>query len=174
MISATKAPSIAVRALARLVAASVTFQALVEATGDEAAEKEADALQHVYWLEASDRKASETGEDEHPRPRAIITDLQFERREVGIASWQTTGSLVLTIEAWEPEEISGGETDEIRDRYDWWSEIWGAILGECEEAKYAAPHQRLNMISWSLLGGDENRHRNERVWFDVSLEVRFF
>lgn len=174
MILATKAPAIAVRALARLVASSATFQALVAATGEDAEALEASALEHVYWLSANDRKNSDTGETEHPRPRAIVSELQLTRREVGLATWQTNGTLVLTLEAHEPEEISGGDVEEIRDRDDWWANLYGAVLNEMEANKYAAPHQRLNMTSWQLLGADENHHRQDGVWFDASFECRFF
>lgn len=174
MISATKAPAIAVRALARLVASSATFQTLVGATGEDAAALEASALEHVYWLSAIDRQSDITGDVEHPRPRAIVSELQLSRTEVGTACWTTRGTLVLTLEANEPETISGGDVDEIRDRDDWWAHQYGAILDEMEENKYAAPHQRLNMIGWQLLGADENRHRQDGVWFDASFECRFF
>ena len=90
MIPATQAPTIAIRALARLVASTARFQQLVGAQGATAAEKEAAALPHVYWDDADDRPTDDTDDDDesqrrHPRPRAIITDNTYTRRKTGAA-----------------------------------------------------------------------------------------
>lgn len=178
MITVTQAPSVAVRALARLVASTSAFQTLVGATGDTAQEKEDSALAHVYWHETDDRYADdEEDEDESdrnsPRPRAIISDLEEQETESGLASWSATGSLVLTIEAPEPESIEGGDTDAIRDRYDWWTEVYGAIKAQIKTNKYSKPDKYLNVTTIRTIGFGEVRHEGP-LYFDVCFEMEFF
>ncbi len=176
MISATKAPTIAVRALARLVASTAAFQTLVGAEGENAAAKEADALNHVYWQEADDRldEEDENGAMVHPRPRAIISDHQEEEDNRGTAEWVTTASLTLTIEAPEPETISGGDPGEIRDRYDWWSEVHGALKQQMRDNIPAAPHERLNVQRFRLIGYGEVRFEEPTPFFDVCWQCDYF
>lgn len=176
MIAATKAPTIAVRALARLVASTAAFQTLVGATGENAAAKEADALNHVYWQEADDRLDEEDDEGAmvHPRPRAIISDHQFSRRNTGSASWITEASLVLTIEAAEPATISGGDPGEIRDRYDWWSEVHGDVVAAMEANKETAPDRYLNIVAYTLLGAGEVRLEEPAPFFEAGYQFHYF
>ncbi len=174
MIAATQAPTIAVRALARLVASTAAFQTIVGATGENAAAKEASALAHVYWQEADDRDDDEDGDADHPRPRAIISRAQYTRTKQGAGDWATTAaSIVLTIEANEPDEISGGETDELRDRFDWWENTWGEIVSQMEANADTNPASYLNITGYSVLGADEVRHEGP-TFFDAACEFTYF
>lgn len=175
MISVSQAPSVAVRALARLVASTSAFQSLVGATGETDQEKEDAALAHVYWHETDDRYEDDEDESDrtNPRPRAIISDLEEEETESGTACWSMTGRLVLTLESPEPESISDGDVDDIRDRYDWWTEVYGAIKAQIKSNKYAKPDTYLNVTTIRTIGFGEVRHEGP-VYFDACFEMEYF
>lgn len=175
MITATQAPTIAVRALARLVASTARFQQLVGAQGATAAELEAAALGHVYWDEADDRYIDEErAEIKHPRPRAIIVDDDYGRTKIGTGHWTTGASLMLTLEAHEPQSIDGGDPNEFRDRADWWSECWGAILNQMEVNLETDPSRYLNMTRYQRLGAGEVREIENDPYYEACFQVTWF
>jgi len=174
MISATQAPTIAVRALARLVASTARFQQLVGAQGATAAELEAAALGHVYWDEAEDRTHDDNAESDQPRPRAIIVDDEYGRTKVGSGHWTTGASLMLTLEADQPQSIAGGQASDLRDRADWWSECWGAILNQMEVNLETDPSSYLNMTRYQRLGAGEVREVEPDPYYEACFQITWF
>jgi hypothetical protein len=106
------------QALSRLVASSPTFRSVVGSNTED------DALQHVYFLEASDREG-----EVDPMPRAIvaITEFVIENRSSG--GWWGEGSLALVFEFQPPPQYA----DNIADGYIWFCNTIGEIVKEMSE-----------------------------------------
>lgn len=88
MIAGTGLFGMPIYALARLVAASATFQAWCGVSNED------DALNRVHAMEASDRP-----ESFDPMPRAVINHAIFKGAIKGAACQYEMGSLLLAFEA---------------------------------------------------------------------------
>lgn len=102
--------------LREMVAACATFQAVVGAASATLAKE------RIYYPAAE-------GEDEHPWPRAVVShSLGFGRTRTGLATWETVGSLKLSLELIVPSE----EASTVQDSYNWFANKLGAIISEME------------------------------------------
>ena len=93
-----------------------TFQAVVDAS------TAALARERIHFPAAE-------GEDDQPWPRAIIShSIGFGRRKTGLATWEDSGSLKMSLEFIVPGEYA----ENLEDAYSWYANQVGAILSEME------------------------------------------
>ena len=164
-VSATSVASIPIQALAATVAASTTFQTLV------GAEDAAEAIGHVYYLEADDRRDSDADDMANDRPRAIVTFPTHRIEQVGLASLNHAGSLELSLEAEVPSEHQGNKRQEAL----WFANTYGAIVDEMFAAAWSDPSTYLNMRAAELVGAPiEVRHECPRPFWEVVLRIEWF
>lgn len=107
--------------LRQLIAGSARFQFFTGTTTWQG------AMSHVHYPEATDDEDG-VALVTHTRPRAVVlTDGQWERRQVGRQSWTTTAGLQFRIELNIPdEEIQHGE----QRVFHWADTEFGTIIDE--------------------------------------------
>lgn len=116
-MSATSIKSHILDNFREMVAASTTFQALVQVTGATTADKIAAAKMFVHEMGAT---------DDDPLPRAIVQHHSYESRIVGTNCRNRFGELYAAFEFVVPEN----EAEQIATASQWFENISGDI---CEE-----------------------------------------
>lgn len=108
--AATAPLAITALALAKCVASSAAFQALVGAA------TAVDALDRIYFQEAPDDKDPDAPEGEetllYPRPRAIIYIDKCDRMHDGPGEWHGDTTLRLAFEVKVPDSYLGNKREE--------------------------------------------------------------
>jgi len=129
--------------LAMLLGSSETFRSVVGVSTEE------QALQHIYFFEASDRAG-----EEDPKPRAVIAVTDFMVRNQSAGGWWGEGGLALVLEFIPPPQYA----DNPSDSYIWFINTVGAIVKEMSERAgtnivNGGSGTYLNMREWIVLEG---------------------
>lgn len=100
--------------LSEMLAACSTFQSVVGAATATLAKS------RIHYPAAE-------GEDEHPWPRAVISQsLNFDTHQTGAGTWEDRGHLNMSLELIVPTS----EASTVMDSYNWYANKLGAIIGE--------------------------------------------
>jgi len=161
-VAPTSQIAIAKHALRRLVAASATFQSVVNAA--DATE----ALAHVYITQASDDQDDEEPlRLRNPRPRAIVRTSGFSV-DYGVGELKEQFTLELSLEFPPSTEATGGTPGRnIADETTWFDNQWGAIVSEMVvlsgQSDYFAL-TTLEVIDGPMMNNPDEDAVNEYYW----------
>jgi hypothetical protein len=116
--TALNSVTVACQACAWLVANTAKFQEIVSVDTAPL------AYEHVYWPEANDYDPDYPEALVDPRPRAIVSTLEWGWEGQGQGEWRDSGSLALSFEFLVPPEYDGNRREEQL----WFDNAWGTIV----------------------------------------------